>query len=297
MSEDSLVDTASDLRVLHRQAAPPLAVSVDFAARTHPGFVRSNNEDNFHVVRFGRYLRTLASSLQGDEPPKDYEQPAYGFAVADGMGGHAAGEIASRTAISLFVDFVLQTPDWVLGREADLLARVMERTAQRFHAVNQSLIAQARATPGMSGMGTTLSMGISMGDALIVAHVGDSRIYLYREGRLQRLTTDHTVAEERRDIDPAAARFRHVLTRAIGIPDTGGGPEVKQFRLTDGDRLLLCTDGLSDMVGDEALARELGRGRSADDTTRTLIELALAAGGRDNVTAVVADHHFPPAVV
>jgi protein phosphatase len=169
----------------------------------------------------------------------------------------------------------------------------MERTAERFRRVNESFLAQARDVPGLKGMGTTLSMAISLGDDLIVAHVGDSPVYLLREGRLHRLTKDHTVAQERRGFDPDAARFRNVLTRAIGIPEAGGGPDVERYRLADGDRLLLCTDGLPDMVGDEDIARELGQARTADDATRRLIELALAGGGRDNVTAVVASYRIP----
>jgi protein phosphatase len=211
------------------------------------------------------------------------------------MGGHAAGEVASRTAIALFIDFALQAPDWLLGGDADLLARVMERTAGRFHAVNESFLAQARGDPKLKGMGTTLSMALALGSDLIVAHAGDSPVYLFRDGRLLRLTTDHTVAEERRDYDPDAARFRNVLTRAIGVPDAGGGPDVKRFKLADGDRLLLCTDGLTDMVGDGDIARELGRARCPEDATQTLIELALAGGGRDNVTVIVVSYRIPSA--
>ncbi len=110
-------------------------------------------------------------------------------------------------------------------------------------------------------MGTTLSMAISLGDDLIVAHLGDSPVYLFRNGHLHRLTKDHTMEKERQHFDPNAARFRHVLTRAIGFP-SGGSPDLGRFRLADGDRLLLCSDGLNDMVDDAAIARELlGRSR------------------------------------
>lgn len=293
MDENGLADTAQDLRPLPVPINPPRAVEVDIAGRTHPGKVRANNEDNFHVVRFGRYLRTVMSSLPAGGFPEEQDRPGYGFVVADGMGGHAAGEVASHRAIALLVEFALQTPDWILSQEGERLAAVMERTAQRFEAVNEAVVAQAREVPGLWGMGSTLTLALTLGDDLIVAHVGDSPVYLLRGGALHRLTTDHTIAQQRREYDEAyAARFRNVLTRAIGMPE-GGEPDIKRYRLADGDRLLLCTDGLTDMADDAAIAAELGRPGSADDVCRALIDLALARGGRDNVTVIVAAYRFP----
>ena len=108
---------------------------------------------------------------------------------------------------------------------------------------------------------------------------------------LHRLTRDHTLGQQMALWGASNSdRFQHVLTRAIGIPGTGGDPDLRHYRLDDGDRLLLCTDGLTDMVDEEAIARELGRETSADDACRALIDLALENGGRDNVTAVVAGY-------
>ena len=295
MSGDALSDTAPELRPLGSEPPPPGVLGcTDIGGRTHPGKVRGNNEDNFHVVQFGRYLRTMLSSLPAGHYPEELDRPGYGFVVADGMGGHAAGEVASRTAITLLVEYALQTPDWILGREDDLLARVMERTTGRFRSVNEAILAEAQSRPGLRGMGTTLSLALSLVDDLIVAHVGDSPVYLFRKGRLNRLTRDHTVAQEHAAFDAAhAARFRHVLTRAIGVGDTGGGPDVARYKLLDGDRLLLCTDGLTEMVGDESIARELARGASSEETCQALVERALEGGGKDNVTVVVATYRFP----
>jgi protein phosphatase len=142
-------------------------------------------------------------------------------------------------------------------------------------------------------MGSTLSLALSLFDNLIVAHVGDSPVYLFRKGQFFRLTRDHTVAEERGPSDAYAARFRNVLTRAIGVPDVGGEPDVARYRLADGDRLLLCTDGLTDMVNEESIARELARGTSSEDTCQALVDQALERGGKDNVTVVVATYHLP----
>jgi protein phosphatase len=266
---------------------------VDVGAFSHTGKVRPNNEDNFHVVQFGRYLRTMRSSLLEGEFSEERDRPGYGYVIADGMGGHAAGEIASRTAIALLVEFALQTPDWILGREDAQLARVMERTTERFRSVHEAVRAEAEDRPTLQGMGTTLSVAMTIVDELIVAHVGDSPVCLFREQRLNRLTRDHTVAQELVGINPTvAARFRNILTRSIGSNVISGEPDVARYRLTDGDRLLLCTDGLTDLVDDETIARELARGTSSDEACQALVNMALDRGGRDNVTVVIATYRF-----
>jgi serine/threonine protein phosphatase PrpC len=293
MSDDAQADTNPDLAALPAGAAAPAAFDVDVGGRTHPGRVRPNNEDNFHVVRFGRYLRTVLSSLPARDVPGDVTPPGYGFAVADGIGGREAGEVASRAAITLLVEAVLQTPDWILGWEDESLGAVMERTDRRFRQVGEAVRDRARGRPDLRGMGTTLSLALSLSDALIVAHVGDSPAFLFRDGRLLRLTRDHTIGQELGDRGSAAAHFRHVLTRCIGGSGPVGQPDVARYRLADGDRLLLCTDGLTDMVDDESIARELGRGSPSDEACRALVELALDRGGRDNVTVVVASYRRP----
>jgi protein phosphatase len=291
---DDLSDTTPDLPPLDLEAAPPPArVATDVGGRTHPGGVGRTNQDNFHVVQFGRHLRTVLSSLPGGQPPEEVDRIGYAIAVADGMGGRGAGDVASRRAIELLVEFALLTPDWVLGPDPALLAKVMGRTAARFRGVNEAVLAEGRGRPGARGMGTTLSLALTLGDYLPVAHVGDSPVCLFRGGRLHRLTRDHTLWQERAGYSAAAGElFRRVLTRAIGSEPGGGHPDVARYRLADGDRLLVCTDGLADVVDDESIARELGRGTSADEACRALIDLALGSGGTDDVTVVVATYRI-----
>ncbi len=145
-------------------------------------------------------------------------------------------------------------------------------------------------------MGTTLTMACSLGMDLLIAHVGDSPAYLFRGGKLHRLTRDHTVAQAMaghgaiatRDIPP---RYHHMLTHAIGIRDAGTQPDICRLHLCDGDRLLLCTDGLTDMADDATIGAVLQNQGSSEDACQALIDLALERGGKDNVTVVVADYH------
>jgi protein phosphatase len=129
--------------------------------------------------------------------------------------------------------------------------------------------------------------------------VGDSPAYLLRGGELHKLTRDHTLAQEMADHgqitarDVAAHRYRHVLTQAIGVREAGGEPDIGRLRLADGDRLLLCTDGLTEMVDDATIAAALGQRTSSGEACRALIDLALERGGKDNVTVVVAGYRIP----
>jgi protein phosphatase len=289
LSGDTQPDTEEDIQ-LPLSGVP---VRVDIAGLTHAGKTRENNEDNFHVVQFGRYLRTLASSLVVGGPPDNVDQPGYGYAIADGLGGHPGGEVASRLAITLLVDYALQTPDWIIGHEDHMLARVLERWMRRFQFVNEEVIARAKGLSGLTGMATTLSLAMSLGDDLLLTHVGDSRIYLLRQGALHRLTRDHTALRLRVAPQPGAARFRYVLTHAIGMPDSGGDPDIRRCKLLDGDRLLLCTDGLTNMADDQTIARVLGAAASAEEACQSLVELALERGGLDNVTVVVGAYRIP----
>jgi protein phosphatase len=278
---------------------PSASVQVDLAALTHPGKVRPNNEDNFLVVRFGRFLQTVATSLPDGQVPGQFGDTGYGMAVADGMGGAAAGEVASRLAISHFVALVLETPDWIMWRGEPEVEQVIDRAVGRFRDVNEEVLDQARRRPGHGGMGTTLTVALSLGEDLIVAHVGDSPVYLFRRDELHKLTRDHTLARLINDTKAARApavltRLRHVLTHAIGIPETGSEPDIGRFRLADGDRLLLCTDGLTGLVDDATIAAALRREASSDAACRALVDLALERGGTDNVTVVVAGYRVPP---
>jgi serine/threonine protein phosphatase PrpC len=287
------------VEILGARPVASSSVRVNVHGLSHPGRVRANNEDYFLVARFGRTMQTLLTNLPPGEVPEQSSETVYGLAVADGMGGEAAGEVASRTALRTMVDLVLQTPDWILRLDAQLLREVERRMERRFRLIHDTLNELAQADPKLFGMGTTMTLAVSVGADLLVTHVGDSQAYLFRGGELTRLTRDQTLAQELADAggirpeDVATHPMRNRLTGAISTKLGEVRAELSSFTLANGDQLLLCTDGLTDMVPDHAIAEVLRRGAPAANACNALLDLALARGGKDNVTVVLARYHLP----
>jgi serine/threonine protein phosphatase PrpC len=278
---------------------PSSLVQIDLGARSDTGKVRPNNEDHFLVARFDRAMSPLLTNLPAGHIPDRYAETAYGILVADGMGGEAGGEVASRTAISSLVDLVLRAPSWLMRLDQESARELLARMDRRITHLESVLVDMARANPSLSGMGTTLTAVCSLGSELFIGHIGDSRAYLFRFGRLFRLTHDHTMAQALADagaISPGDVDrhpYRHVLTHVIGTKGGKAQAELGTMRLIDGDGVLLCTDGLTDMVTEEAITETLQKPGAAADACNALIEMALEAGGRDNVTVVLARYRIP----
>jgi protein phosphatase len=274
-------------------------VNVDLGACSHQGKVRTNNEDSFVVSRLERSLQTLLTNLPADHLPDKIIEIGYGMLVADGVGGAAGGEIASSTAISTLVDLVLQTPDWHMRLDNEGANEVLARLDQRFGRLREALIERAQAEPRLAGMGTTMTLAVSHANNLVIAHIGDSRAYLFHEGQLHLLTRDQTVAQDLAEIgvirpeDVATHPGRHVLTGAIATSGAETQAEFHQVWLEDGDQVLLCTDGLTEMVTDAAIAQVLERAGPSGDICRALVDLALERGGKDNVTVVLGRYSIP----
>lgn len=280
---------------------PPASakVTVEFGADSRPGRYRSANEDHYLVLRLGRHQETLMTSLPDHEAPKRFDEFGYGMVIADGMGGTGAGEVASRLAIATLVHLALHFGKWNL-RIDDQIAREVIARAERFYRdVDGTLVRESRAG-STSALKTTLTAAYSAGRDLFVAHVGHSRAYLLRDPELVQLTRDHTLAAQRRgttgllDLAGTARDLQHILTETMGATGAAGPRvEIGRLSLVDGDVVLLCTNGLTDGVGEDRIAAVLGSDRAPAHQCRTLVNLAVDAGGEDDVTALVARYRIP----
>jgi protein phosphatase len=248
--------------------------AVEVAGATDPGCVRKNNEDNFAV------------------------DPELGLLlVADGMGGHNSGEVASDLAAKTILEFARR----MLGGRKSLLpeggtAGLSPRGRQLEYFVktaNTMIYEKGRAFPKDAGMGTTVVAALLDARSLTVAHVGDSRLYVWRGGELTQLTEDHSLVGEQvkrgqiTAAEAARSNLQNILTRALGAED-GVLVDVADHPLLPGDLVLLATDGLSKMVSDAEVARTMAAETEPQAIVDALIEKARAAGGVDNVTVVVA---------
>ena len=297
-SSSAPTDSLSKGRVRPFRAFSSL-VRLDVAALSHPGKVRANNEDQFFVTKVTRSLETMLSTLPSGDVPERADEVNYVMVVADGMGGHAAGELASRLAISATVSLALDLPAWFFKVDDDALQEIERRARGLVQKVGSMLIERGRQDAKLQGMGTTLTAARSFGRDLLIVHVGDSRAYLCRAGHLLRLTKDHTYAQLLVDTgrlqpsEVATSNVRHILTNALGGTYDHVEVDVDLLQLVDGDRLLLCSDGLSDLVDDETIEKTLCAAGTSADVCNTLLQLALDRGGKDNITVIVGAYAIP----
>jgi protein phosphatase len=265
---------------------------------TDPGRVRPNNQDHFLIAGLAKSLWVLHSSLsqpglqQGDEE-------GHLLVVADGVGGNQGGERASRLTVRALEQFVLSRLRWfgpLRGPEGEALVEAFQEAVGE---AQRALLAEAARHPGCRGMATTLTLAYAYGRELFVAHVGDSRCYLLRDGALQCLTQDHTLTQamvRRGLLSPAEAAHhphRHVITNWVGGTEADPCLETRKVGLEPDDLLLLCSDGLTAMVPDEAIREILLGEPDLPEACARLVAEANERGGRDNITVVLA--RFEPA--
>jgi serine/threonine protein phosphatase PrpC len=271
----------------------PPSLDVRSFGLSHAGRVRNNNEDVFVVGELARTLIVRHTNVpQPDETHSRHR--GHVFLVADGVGGHEAGEVASRLSTATVEEFLLNTFRRVVAAPAGDGSSALAELQACLRDADARLFAEAGQHPEWRGMGTTLTMAIVNGRRLFVAHAGDSRCYLWSDGRLRQLTADHTFAAEmvRRGLISRSQQdhhpWRHVVTNLLGGTEHGVRAEVHLLDLHHGDVLLLCTDGLTEMIEDEAVAAVLATEADPEAACRRLIDEANRNGGRDNVTVIVA---------
>jgi protein phosphatase len=258
-----------------------------YAAISHPGMVRTRNEDSWGVFQPGETALLTGEGEHGGS----LEMGANGLVllVSDGMGGAKAGDYASRT--------IVKTLHERLGEKAEDRDGLVRATLEIVH---RRLIEESKADSEKEGMGGTCSLAwLDPNGGVMLVHVGDSRIYRYRKGELAQLTEDQTVAAQfiaSGEITEAEARnnrYWHVLIQAIGGgEDRPLEPQVRFSKIKPGDRLLLCTDGITDGLLDPQLLELIqldGKGKPLEGGARTLLEAALEASGRDNATFILAE--------
>ncbi len=273
--------------------APAPSLRIESFGATDQGRVRTSNEDQFLTATLMRALWVEQSSIPQSEMQYGDER-GHVFIVADGMGGAQAGEKASALAVGAIEQLLLNALRWLLSLDGSEEAAVLRDFKVALRSADACVCAAAANNPLLAGMGTTLTMAYSLVPDLFVAHVGDSRFYLYRGGALHQLTKDHTLVGELiekgliQPEDAGAHPFRHVITNVVGGPKAGLHAEVHRLSLEPGDTLLLCTDGLTGMVTDERITAVLQASPTPKAAAEQLVVLANENGGRDNVTVVVA---------
>jgi serine/threonine protein phosphatase PrpC len=241
--------------------------------RTDKGLVRQNNEDNFYL-----------------------DVPAGLLVVADGMGGHASGEIASKMATDVIRDYFKNVHEGrapIIGDYQDDCSEITNFLGSAVRLANQAIFEAAGSDSKLHGMGTTVAAVLLSGCRLSIAHVGDSRVYLIRCGNIEQITDDHSVVYEqvKRSLitkeEAQQSEMKNILTRAVGIASEVE-VDVDELNVMDGDILVLCSDGLSTMVYDEDILSAVTVMQNPADACEKLIDMANSNGGKDNVTVIAA---------
>jgi protein phosphatase len=276
-----------------------LRAKMECAGLTDLGRVRASNQDHYLIANLKKSMLVESTSL-----PLVAQSRLYGgslgrlLMVADGMGGHAAGERASTLAIDTLVEKLLNSVHWFFNLDRDAEDDFIDDLQQLLRAAHLRIVRAGERDLERRGMGTTLTMAYVNWPRLYVVHAGDSRCYLIRRGDVEQLTTDHTLARQLveagglRPEEAQRSRWSNVLWNVLGGHRDELTAEVRRADLVPGDAILLCSDGLYRHVDEQEMAACLGRDCDVAEMCRDLVNLANERGGEDNVTVVVAQFGF-----
>jgi len=269
----------------------PMDDEIDVFGLTHPGKVRKDNQDHFLICALQKRIEVYHTSLPPESRPRfTDDRLAFIAVVADGVGGHAAGEEASRFALEGITRYVAEAAHiyYTTDPSDTSFTHVLEESALKVHA---EISKKSEGAPGQRGMATTLTLWLGVWPGGYLLQVGDSRCYQLKDGELTQMSRDQTMAEDfveqgvfTRD-DPAHKRLSHILSSAIGGPDAA--PAVRGFEQAWGNVGLLCSDGLTRHVSDERIRERLMSMTSAKQACESLLQDALDGGGEDNITIIV----------
>ena len=268
----------------------PTVAEVDVFGLTHPGLVRRTNADHFLIASLHRTLHVHATSLGDGIGPQETESRGFLLLVADGVGGLAGAAEGSARAVTSVAQHLLHATELCSQMAAASESDAMNSLRDAVTGAHRVLLAATEEEGAANA--STLTMFASFWPRAFVVHVGDSRAYRYRDGKLERLTTDQTFAQmmvESGALSPASAEashLKHVLWSALGSQEVV--PEVRMTDVTRRGVVMLCTDGLTTHVTDDEIKAHLAGCTSAEKTCRALIDLALSRGGKDNVTVLIA---------
>ena len=283
---------------------PPFSATVraEFGAQSRRGLFHSVNEDHYLIIELGRHQKTVLTSLPESVVAKRFDEFGYAMIVADGFGGTGTGESASRLALATLMHLVLHFGKWNLRIDEQIAREVLARAERFYRHIDSAVVHQSLKGP-VTGLQTTLTAVFGAGRDLFFAHVGHSRAYLFREGRLLRLTHDHTIGRRHAskvpvaalvDVNAAARDLKHIILETMGMSG-GSGPtiDLERFQVDDNDRVLVCTNGLTDMVEEDAIETVMAMNEPPDEQCRRMVDLAVAAGGEDDVTVLIGHYHVP----
>lgn len=276
-----------------------MPAKIDCCGMTDQGRVRKNNQDQFLIAELKKSMLVQACSL-----PLEQQSRLFGNAqghlllVADGMGGHAAGERASQLAVDYMIQRLLNSVHWFFRLEEDVEDDFLQHLQNLLQEAHRRILDDGVVNVENRGMGTTLTMAYAIWPRLYVVHAGDTRCYLIRDGRAECLTRDHTLARQlvenggMRPEDEAESRWSNVLWNVLGGHGDGDiTVEVTKTNLQVGDTVLLCSDGLYRYLDEPGIAEIVSRASNAAEACAELIQLANVRGGEDNITVVIG--HFP----
>jgi protein phosphatase len=286
--------TEPQISPLSAPAAEPLELfTVRSFGLTDRGRVRPANEDHFAVLELARVMYVEQTSVP--ESAARYGSPrGHLFLVADGMGGHQAGEVASALSVATIDAYLLQSLHRFFNLQATEEHGVMREFQAALQQADARLFEEAERHRELEGMGTTLTLAFAVDWKLFVAHAGDSRCYHFSDGELRQLTHDHTVVADlvrRGTLSPQEASrhpFRRMVTNVLGGNEPGVRVELHRLALEPGDVMLLCSDGLTEMLPDADIAAVLADEPDPQRACERLVALANDRGGKDNITVVVA---------